>query len=82
MFSTFDYRSSKPNRMKPIGSLLFILGAVASIFGLIGRVPILLSWINGWGESTAWVIKIGFMILGAALYMMGARKKADQNDAE
>ena len=68
--------------MKPIGSLLFILGAAASILGLMGYVPVVLSWINQWGENTAWVIKIGFMILGAALYMMGARKKADQNSAE
>ena len=68
--------------MRSIGSLLFILGAAASIFGLMGRVPIVLSWINKWGENTAWVIKIGFMILGAALFMMGARKKADQNSAD
>jgi len=68
--------------MKSIGSLLFVLGAAASIFGLMGRVPIVLSWINQWGDTTAWVIKIGFMILGAALFMMGARKNADQNSAE
>ena len=68
--------------MRSIGSLLFILGAAASILGLMGYVPVVLSWINQWGENTAWVIKIGFMILGAALYMMGARKKADQNSAE
>ena len=68
--------------MKSIGSLLFILGAAASILGLMGYVPKVLVWINTWGESTAWVIKIGLMILGAALYMMGARKKADQNTAE
>ena len=68
--------------MKSIGSLLFILGAAASIFGLMDRDLIVLGWINQWGQNTAWVIKIGFMILGAALFMMGARKKADQNDAE
>jgi hypothetical protein len=68
--------------MKPIGSLLFILGAAASILGLMGYVPIVLGWINQWGENTAWVIKIGFMILGAALYMMGTRKKADQDSAD
>ena len=67
--------------MRPIGSLLFILGAAASILGLMGYVPIVVSWINKWGENTAWVIKIGFMILGAALFMM-ARKKADQNSGE
>jgi len=68
--------------MKSIGSLLFILGAAASIFGLMDRDLIVLGWINQWGQNTAWVIKIGFMILGAALFMMGARKKADQNNAE
>ena len=69
--------------MKPIGSLLFLLGAVASIFGLMGRVPFVLSWINNWGESPAWVIKVGFMILGAALFIMGTKRKtSDGSDSE
>ena len=69
--------------MKSIGSFLFILGAVASIFHYFGRVPIVLNWIDKWGETPAWVIKIGLMVMGAALYILGAKKKAtDTSNSE
>lgn len=63
--------------MKSIGSLLFILGAAASVLGFLDRVPVLLSWIYQFGDTTAWIIKIGLMVLGAALYIIGSRKKAE-----
>lgn len=68
--------------MKSLGSLLFIFGAAATIFGLMDRVPRVLVWIYNWGETTAWVIKIGFMVLGAALYIIGSRKKAEPTSTD
>ncbi|MBC7848706.1 MAG: hypothetical protein H7Y31_03165 [Chitinophagaceae bacterium] len=69
--------------MKSIGSILFILGAVASILGLIGRDSIILRWMNDLGETVSWIIKIGLMVLGATLYIIGGKKEsADNNGAE
>jgi len=60
--------------MKSIGSLLFIFGAAAIIFGFMERVPRLLMWIYNWGEGAAWAIKIGFVVVGAILYLMGRKQ--------
>lgn len=68
--------------MKSIGSLLFIFGAITTIYGFMDRAPKILHWIYGWGETTAWIIKIGLMVLGAALYIIGSRKKAEANSQE
>lgn len=61
--------------MKSIGSLLFLFGAAAIVLGFMDRVPSVLEWIYKWGEGTAWGIKIGFVVLGAALYYLGTRQK-------
>jgi hypothetical protein len=59
--------------MKSIGSFLFLLGAAAIIFGFMNMYPRILKWIYDWGEGTAWAIKIGFVVVGAALYLLGSR---------
>jgi hypothetical protein len=59
--------------MKSIGSLLFIFGAAAIIMGFMDRVPGLLVWIDRWGEGTAWAIKIGLVVVGAGLYLLGSK---------
>lgn len=67
--------------MKSIGSLLFIFGAAAIIFGFMDRAPRLMLWIYDWGPGVAWAIKIGFVVVGAILYMMG-RKQQSQEAAQ
>lgn len=61
--------------MKSIGSLLFLFGAAAIILGLMDKVPKLLTWIYNWGEGAAWAIKVGFVVLGAVLYLVGNKQK-------
>ena len=56
--------------MKKIGSFMAVIGIAAIIFGFIERVPRLLAWIYNWGETAAWAIKIGLVVVGAALYFM------------
>jgi len=68
--------------MKSIGSLMFLLGAAAIILDFVGAVPVILSWIYEWGDTSAWVIKIGLVVFGAALYLIGARKKASEMSEE
>ena len=62
--------------MKSLGSLLVILGIVTIIYGFMDRVPKILSWIYDNGETQAWVIKIGLIVVGVVLYAIGARRKA------
>ncbi len=64
--------------MKQIGSIMFIFGALAAITGFMNSVPRLLAWIYNWGETTAWIIKIGLIITGAILYFMGNKKEVNK----
>ena len=59
--------------MKSIGSLLFIFGAAAIVMGFMNIVPRLLVWIYQWGEGAAWAIKIGLVVVGAGLYLLGSK---------
>jgi hypothetical protein len=68
--------------MKSIGSLLFLFGAAAIVFGFMERVPRVLAWIYEWGEGPAWAIKIGFVVIGAALYFIGNKQKQAEAPAD
>ena len=68
--------------MKSLGSLLFLFGVAAIIFGFTDMVPVVLTWIYKWGETTAWIIKIGLVVFGGALYLIGARKKSVEASEE
>ena len=64
--------------MKGFGSLLVVLGLLAIVFGFMDRVPTLLQWIYQWGEGPAWAIKMGIIVLGVIIYVIGNRKKAEE----
>ncbi len=38
-------------------------------------VPKILIWIYKWGEVPAWGIKIGFIVVGVILYLLGMGKE-------
>ena len=61
--------------MKSIGTLLFIFGAAAIILGFMDRVPTLMQWIYNFGEGGAWAIKVGFVVIGAGLYLFAVKQQ-------
>ena len=59
--------------MKNIGSILFIYGLLAIIMNFFNAVPRILLWIYNWGEGTAWLIKIAFVLVGAAIWWFSGK---------
>ncbi|MBV2228110.1 MULTISPECIES: hypothetical protein [Sphingobacterium] len=59
--------------MKNIGSILFIYGILAIIMNFFNAVPRILLWIYNWGEGTAWLIKIAFVLVGAAIWWFSGK---------
>ncbi len=49
---------------------MFIVGVLAIVLDFIGRVPKVLFWIYSWGETTAWIIKIALVVVGAAIFLL------------
>ncbi len=64
--------------MKKIGSYMVIVGVFAIVLGFLDRVPKILIWIYSWGDTVAWAIKIGLIVVGAALFLIGG---GDQEEA-
>ncbi len=60
--------------MKKIGGFMAVLGILAIVMNFLDRVPRLLMWIYNWGDTTAWIIKIGLVVVGGALYFLGPKE--------
>lgn len=61
--------------MQKVGSFLVVIGLMAVVLHFFNYAPRLLVWIYNWGNGPAWAIKIGIIVLGAALYLMGSPKQ-------
>ncbi|MFK8059331.1 MAG: hypothetical protein AB8B78_04485 [Polaribacter sp.] len=68
--------------MKKIGGYIAFFGALAIVLNFFDRVPKILMWIYNWGDSTAWAIKIGLVIIGLAIYFLAGNSKKDSEETE
>ena len=68
--------------MKKIGGYMVFFGLFAIVLNFLGRVPTILMWIYEWGETPAWAIKIGLIVVGAALFFMGKANDVEEGDVK
>jgi hypothetical protein len=61
--------------MKKIGGYIALFGLLTIVLDLFDREPTLLQWIYNWGDTAAWTIKIGLVVIGGALFFMGGKKQ-------
>ncbi|MFI1745439.1 hypothetical protein [Thalassobellus sediminis] len=67
--------------MRKIGSYMVFFGAFAIILNFLDRVPSLLIWIYTWGDTTAWIIKIALIVIGAILFFMGGKSEEPETES-
>jgi hypothetical protein len=53
---------------------MFFFGVGSIILSFFNMEFMLLSWIDTWGESAGWAIRIGLAVVGGALWLI-ARKQ-------
>ncbi len=63
--------------MKEVGGALFFFGVGSIVLYFIHMEFRLLSWITNWGDGVAWGIRVGMVVVGGALWLLG-RKTAAQ----
>jgi phosphotransferase system glucose/maltose/N-acetylglucosamine-specific IIC component len=68
--------------MKTIGTYMMIFGAAAIAMDFLGFVPKILIWIYKWGETNAWIIKIGLIVVGAVLYFLAPKEVENTPDED
>ncbi len=54
--------------MKRLGAYIALFGIAAIVLSYFNRQLSILSWIDNWGETVSWVIKIGLIVVGAVLF--------------
>jgi len=62
--------------MKSIGGYLFFFGLGSIILDFINMQFMLLMWIDNWGPSVGWTIRIGMLVVGGALWLLGRNQEA------
>ncbi len=55
--------------MGQIGGLMFFFGLASIVLYFLNYELTLLMWIDMWGETVAWVIRIGLLVAGGALWL-------------
>ncbi|MBY0486602.1 MAG: hypothetical protein K2P85_05365 [Flavobacteriaceae bacterium] len=66
--------------MKKIGSFMAVIGILAVVMNYLDRVPTLLMWIYNWGDTVAWAIKIGLIVVGGALYFLSPKEEEEMQE--
>lgn len=62
--------------MKKIGIYLAIFGIGSIVLNLIGMEFSILMWIDNWGLEVGWAIRGGMIVLGAILFLLGAKEES------
>lgn len=68
--------------MKKIGGYLAIIGIALIVLPYFGLTIMFLGKIDELGVTTAWAIKIGLIVIGAALYFMGKSGESEKTELD
>jgi len=63
------------SKISSAGGFLFLLGIASIVMYFIGFVPKILVWIDMWGETIGWAIRIGITVLGGLLFLVSTKIK-------
>lgn len=64
--------------MKSIGMYMVIFGLGSIVLNQFGYEFSLLMWIDNWGPSVGWIIRIGAIVAGAAMFFLGGNAEAEE----
>lgn len=62
---------------RTIGYFLVVIGLLLIAFDMASFLPSLTQWTYTWGVAGAWVIRVGFIVLGLVLMFMGREEPRD-----
>ena len=57
--------------MKNIGGLMVLFGAGSIVLGMVGYEFTLMMWVDMWGPTVGWVIRIALIGVGGFMWLTG-----------
>ncbi|MBP7584560.1 MAG: hypothetical protein KBA61_11025 [Spirochaetes bacterium] len=61
------------SQFKSIGAFLALAGIASIVLNFINWNLKILMWIDMWGSTVGWIIRVGLIIAGGILYLLGSR---------
>jgi hypothetical protein len=61
--------------MKSVGGYLFFFGVGSIVLYFLQMEFILLAWIDMWGPTVGWGIRIAMAVVGGILWLVGNKKE-------
>lgn len=61
--------------MKSFGGLLFLLGLGSFVLHYMNMEFKLLMWVDNWGLTVGTLIRVGLVVIGGALWLVGNRRE-------
>jgi hypothetical protein len=61
--------------MKSIGGYLFFFGLGSIVLDFFNMQFMLLAWIDMWGPTVGWAIRIGLVLAGGVVWLLGRNKE-------
>jgi len=60
------------SKLSGLGGLIALFGIISIVLHFLGYNLKILFWIDMWGSGTGWAIRIGLVVVGAALFLVGS----------
>ncbi|HPA72391.1 MAG TPA: hypothetical protein PKY31_08985 [Spirochaetota bacterium] len=61
------------SQFKSLGAFLAFAGIASIVLHFINWNLKILMWIDMWGSTVGWIIRVGLIIAGGILYLLGSR---------
>ncbi|TWT66318.1 hypothetical protein Pla123a_47120 [Posidoniimonas polymericola] len=68
--------------MQGLAGFLVLMGAGSFVLNMLNREFVLLGWIDNWGAATGTLIRVGMIVAGIGLFVVGAMMEPDEEDEE
>ena len=66
--------------MKRAGMYMMIIGAFTAVLPVVGMQSRIFGFLDSWGPTTGWAIKIGLIVIGAVLYFRGSTNEDTKSE--
>lgn len=64
--------------MARLGWYLFVFAAGSAVLSLFGREFVILAWIDTWGQTTGWLIRLAMVVVGLLVMGVARASQAEQ----
>jgi len=68
--------------MSSIGLYMALAGIISTVLHFMNMNLKLLMWIDMWGPTVGWAIRIGLIVVGGALFLLGAKGGEEEASSE